>query len=360
MSGASSAPSREECGLAAQVGGAPTTSGGTVHACHEHAPLSTGRLRAAQRTGHDGPVDLEQLARGDVVSTAQLAAAGHHDKAIAAAVRAGALVPLLRGWYAVRPARDARDLHWLRTVAARRRFGGRALISHQSLLVAQGLPDYRLDLGTVHLTRRGPGQTRNSPGVKVHRPLTVLPPGLVPPTPDRVPTAIGIVQAGLEGVPLSALVAADAALHRELVTPAELEAACLLHARCRGIGQVRSILREADARIESPGESVIGHRLRALGLEPQFEVHTDVGTRYADFRVRGTRVLVEFDGARKYDNDGTAAPRSSASFLEKRREDAMRRKGWFFARFVWSELDDVPLIRARVDQAISDARRWAA
>ena len=309
-------------------------------------------------------MDLEQLARGDVVSTAQLAAAGHHDKAVAAAVRAGALVPLLRGWYAVRPARDARDLHWLRTVAARRRFGGRALISHQSLLVAQGLPDYRLDLATVHLTRRGPGQTRNSPGVKVHRPLPELPPGLVRPSPDRVPTAVGIVQAGLAGVPLSALVAADAALHREMVTPDELEAACLLHARCRGIGPVRAILREADARIESPGESVIGHRLRALGhsLEPQFEVETDVGARYADFRVRGTRVLVEFDGAQKYGQDDAASTerRTSASFLEKRREDAMRRKAWFFARFVWSELDDVPLIRARVDQAISDARRWAA
>ncbi|NUO36033.1 MAG: hypothetical protein HOQ27_13365 [Dermatophilaceae bacterium] len=51
---------------------------------------------------------------------------------------------------------------------------------------------------------------------------------------------------------------------------------------------------------------------------------------------------------------------SSASFLEKRREDAMRRKGWFFARFVWTELDDVALIRDRVDQAISDSHSWAA
>ncbi|NUR81779.1 MAG: hypothetical protein HOQ21_15205 [Dermatophilaceae bacterium] len=46
-------------------------------------------------------MDLEQLTRGDVVSSAQL------------------------------------------TAAARRRFRGRARISHQSLLVAQGLPDYR-------------------------------------------------------------------------------------------------------------------------------------------------------------------------------------------------------------------------
>jgi hypothetical protein len=38
----------------------------------------------------------------------------------------------------------------------------------------------------------------------------------------------------------------------------------------------------------------------------------------------------------------------------------MRRKGWFFARYAWSDLDNVPLIRARADQAIADSRRWAA
>lgn len=38
----------------------------------------------------------------------------------------------------------------------------------------------------------------------------------------------------------------------------------------------------------------------------------------------------------------------------------MRRRGWFFARFVWSELDDVPLIRERAERAVLDSRRWAA
>jgi hypothetical protein len=82
---------------------------------------------------------------------------------------------------------------------------------------------------------------------------------------DRVPTAIGVVQAGLEGVPLSALVAADAALRRRVVAADELSAACDVLAGWRGIGPVRAILREADARIESPGESILGHRLRGLG-----------------------------------------------------------------------------------------------
>jgi len=316
--------------------------------------LSTGPERPGAGTRHAGAVDLEQLAHRDVVSAARLGQAGHGAGAVAAAVRSGALTPLLRGWYAVRPAHDARDLHWLRTVAAWHRFEGRALVSHQSLLVAQGLPDYRLDLDAVHLTRVAQGPTRNGREVKIHRPLPSLPTTLRA-FEDRVPVAVGIVQAGLEGVPLSALVAADAALHRRMVTAEELTAACQLLSGCRGIGPVRAILREADARIESPGESVIGHRLRALGygLDPQFEVPTDLGPRFADFRIRGTRVLVEFDGAEKYATKG-------AAFGEKRREDAMRRRGWFFARYVWSELDDVRLTRARAERAVLDSRRWAA
>jgi hypothetical protein len=43
----------------------------------------------------------------------------------------------------------------------------------------------------------------------------------------------------------------------------------------------------------------------------------------ADFRVVGTRVLVEFDGAVKY-----ADGRRATLFEEKRREDALRREGW--------------------------------
>jgi hypothetical protein len=169
----------------------------------------------------------------------------------------------------VRPPRDARHGHWLRTVAALRRYDLRAAASHTSLVIAQGLADYRLDLSTVHLTRSSPGVSHRGGEVRIHRPIGVDLTGR-----DRVPTAIGVVQAGLEGVPLRALVAADAALHRRLVTTDELAEACVVLAGCRGIGPVRAMLREADARIESPGESIVGHRLRALGyvLIPQFRV----------------------------------------------------------------------------------------
>ncbi|WP_343987174.1 hypothetical protein [Terrabacter terrae] len=58
-------------------------------------------------------------------------------------------------------------------------------------------------------------------------------------------------------------------------------------------------------------------------------------------------------GAEKYATKG-------AAFAEKNRESAIRRRRWFFARYGWSDLDDVRLIRARAERAVLDSRHWAA
>lgn len=167
-----------------------------------------------------------------------------------------------------------------------------------------------------------------------------------------MPIAHAVVQAGLEDHPLTALAAADAALHAGKLTTEELEAALDSFTGCRGVGPVRAILAEADARIESPGESILAHRARSLGwdLEPQFVVETDLGPKEVDFRVKGTRLLLEFDGAVKY--GGEDGP--DVVFQEKRREDAIRRRRWLMERFVWSELDALDLIDARIRTAVRD------
>ena len=130
----------------------------------------------------------------------------------------------------------------------------------------------------------------------------------------------------------------------------------------RGIGPVRAALGHADGRHGSPGESRTAYVLRALGhdVEPQVEVSAE-GRRYrADFRVRGTRVLVEFDGQVKY-----ADP--TALFEEKRREDALRRTscGWCGAgvldpptgRYVRRRCDLRPVRRAPLASAQVAATR---
>lgn len=72
------------------------------------------------------------------------------------------------------------------------------------------------------------------------------------------------------------------------------------------------------------------------------------GTTARTFRVRGTRVLVEFDGAVKYAD-------ARALFEEKQREDALRRAGWVVVRVVWSDLGDPARLRRRLQQAMAQA-----
>lgn len=292
-------------------------------------------------------MDLSDIARRDIFSSASARRHGLDSDAIARAVAAGRAHPLIRGWYSVRRPTDRTDWHRLSARAAYLRFEGRAMVSHHSALAWAGLPVHRADLGTVHLTRTVPGSSRSRPRLMIHRAL----PGL--PAADRVPLAVAIVQSGLSGQPLTALIAADAALHANRIDRDDLDEALDLLARSRGIGAVRAILDHADARVESPGESIIGHRLRQLGwaVVPQHPVDTDLGRKHADFRIEGTPVLVEFDGEVKY----RGAEGGKVVFAEKRREDAMRRKGWFFARYVWSEVDDLDLIERRVQDALVSA-----
>ena len=160
-----------------------------------------------------------------------------------------------------------------------------------------------------------------------------------------------IVQTGLEAGPESALVSADSALHQSLVTRDGLEEAVRRFAGHPGMATLRPALAFADGRHESPGETRTAQLLRRLGfdLEPQVEIVAEGRTYRADFRVKGTRVVVEFDGAIKYRD------RTDALFAEKQREDALRRAGWVVVRLVWRDLSSPTLVRQRVDAALAAA-----
>jgi hypothetical protein len=67
-------------------------------------------------------------------------------------------------------------------------------------------------------------------------------------------------------------------------------------------------------------------------------------------------VVVEFDGRVKYERrgdpeDGTVSDPAEVLWLEKQREDAIRRLGHPVERVVWPELDRPGLIGARVRSA---------
>ena len=312
-----------------------------------------------------GGVELELIARQGVFSARDALRAGIDRRALALLCRQSVCTRLTHGWYAVGAPDGEQDRHRLTTVALSRAYEGTAVPSHSSVLVLLDLPLHGVDLGTVHLTRlpdpdtSSPkpwsGQSRRRAGLVlhrgqagVHRDTLSARPGL----PVTVPVAHAVVGTGLVGRATGALVAADAALARGLVTRADLDGVIAAFEGHRGVGPVRAALRNADGRHESPGESLTAHVLCGLGheLQPQFEVVAEGRTYRADFRITGSRVLVEFDGRVKYVSGDRAV-----LFEEKRREDALRRAGWVVVRLVWSDLASPDLVRARIQQALGQA-----
>lgn len=314
-------------------------------------------------------MNLELIASDGVFCSADAARVGVDRHALSRLCSAGQLLRLTRGWFAM--ASDSghtdEDLHRLTSLALGRQFRSRAVVSHHSLLVVSNLPTYAADLSTGHLTSAvddtvaGPaGPVRRSvtvrrPGLTIHRSI----PGIrlrVRAVQDRRPAAMplahAIVQAGLIGGPECALVPADAALRQGLTTPDALAKAVADVRNRTGIGPVRTAIPYADGRHESPGETRTAYLLRALGFEfePQHVVAVEGNSYRADFRITGTRVLVEFDGAVKYTNG-----ERDTLFREKRREDSLRRAGWIIVRLVWSDLHRPDVVRRRLLAAVRSA-----
>ncbi|WP_435202868.1 endonuclease domain-containing protein [Janibacter sp. GS2] len=292
---------------------------------------------------------LRGVAINRVFTTAAAERAGIARLRLVAMAKGGELRHLTRGaWSADQPA-DAEDLHLLRTVAILGRQRGMSAATAQSALVAWGLPVDRATLERVHLIRETSATTRRS------RDHTVWSrgPQLVEVARDPVLTtpiwcaepAMAIVHTGVAASPEAALVAADAAVARGLVTPRQLEvAAAGIPMGTRGAAGVRRALADVDGRHESPGETRTAQVCRELGfdLEPQVWI----GPWRVDFLVAGTRVIIEFDGAVKYDSKADLV-------AEKRREDDLRRRGHVLVRLMWADLGRPQLVKERIMAALA-------
>lgn len=328
-------------------------------------------------------MELHEIADHDLVSAAAAGAIGVDAASLRRLVRAGVIRRVVRGWYAVRaPGQErppwegtddfdgARRINRLLTTALLKSFDGRVVASHQSALVLHGVPVWKADLGTAHLCRTSSDHTRHRPSAVIH-PQVSEPPVRTHDGFQTVPLPYAIVQVGLyppdqpvARSPMDSLIAADFALHHQLVTDTDLESAVKAHASHPGIGAVRLLLAHADARHESPGETRLGHSLRLLGYRftPQVPLPGHLGYR-GDFVLDHDPVVVEFDGLAKYSlGSATAAADTEQAVrenlaAEKRREEDVRLRGHHeFARFIWQEVDNLPLIRRRVDAAIARAR----
>ncbi len=344
--------------------------------------LSTGPLQSSTQDVHSWVMNLHDIAIDGLVTTAQARAIGLGPADLRALRASGEIRRLIRGWYAVRTPdairapwegedsfASARALHRLTTIALLGSFEGRVCASHQSALVLHDIAMWRSDLAMVHVARTTDDHTRHRTGAVIH-PACGLDP--VRDTLDKavphhltVPPAVAVVQVGLrpfrggKAFPLESLVAADSALHQGLLTRDDLTAAVVLHEGHPGIRAVREFLVHADGRHESVGETRLGVALRLLGYETEPQQHRTVGstTYRVDQRIKGTRVVVEFDGIVKYlpetptEDDLSQARR--ALVAEKTRQDRLVEDGDEFVRVRWSQLDGLQELGRRIEGAIA-------
>jgi hypothetical protein len=263
-------------------------------------------------------------------------------------LRCGAWVRIRPGAYAERATwvqKTPEQQHLVRAQAVLRALAEPAALAHVSAAVAHGLPLWNADLSLVHVVRpaRRHG-ARVEAGVAHHS--AQLP-------AEHLATAAGVPVTSLTRTVLdvsrsvafeSAVVTADAALHRGVVTPQALREMLFWMQDWPGARAAGRAIAFADPRAESVGESrgrVFCHVQGLPRPELQVEIVDDLGLLLArvDFLFREQRTVGEFDGRMKYRAETAGMPGEDVVWLEKLREDAVRARGFEVVRFYWADFD---------------------
>lgn len=243
--------------------------------------------------------------------------------------------------------------HVLRATAIARTWPKDVLVSHTSAALLHGLPLIRSVSDRVHGCRRATGQHRRTATHTIHTgyadALFTLQNGVAVLEPRFVVMGVAELHGRDAGV-----VAADAALHRGMVSMADLASTLEGREHHPAHGLMERVTELADARTESPGESLTRLVLGGLGYValPQVVIRDTTGAFLGrvDFLIEGTRVIIEFDGMSKYASvDDLVA--------EKRRELRLRRAGYTVVRLVWADLDRPGRIRVMIEAALASERR---
>lgn len=287
-----------------------------------------------------------QLPQGmDLWRTSELHEAGIHDRRIAALVRSGELVRLRRGCY-IRGSTWTLQKPWIRSlqlVAAHAHgtlttSAGGSVYSHTSAARLHGLFLWDVD-DKVHITTETTASSTSHGGdVVAHTRLR------------KLTGAVAFIQ-GMPCTPLEqtvvdccrllnykqALVLMDHAL-RKGADAEKMQQMCASMAGRSGVRTLRRALENADARSESPGETLSRELLQRLRIELpelQVEVSSVVGRHRLDFAWRDKKVALEFDGKVKYFE---YAPTDEVIYKERQREKALMAQGWKFIRVQWKHL----------------------
>jgi len=285
-------------------------------------------------------------------------ALGYHDHAIAKAVATRRWIRVRRGAYVLAHIYADLDLagrYDLLCRAAVRQALTPVVLSHTSALAQWGCPLWDAGLAEVHFTRPSGRIQRREAQIRSHRGVlldgdAVERNGLVVMSPVRAALEYTTV-ADVE----HSLVEVDDLLHRKLVELAALRARYAFMAQWPGTLITDLVLRLADGRSESVGETRARYLVWSQGLprpEVNFPILDEHGQEVArvDLAWPELGLFLEFDGKVKYQRplkEGESP--SEVVVREKQREDMIRRlTGWSCIRIVWADLHTPARTAARI------------
>jgi hypothetical protein len=292
-----------------------------------------------------------------ILRRGQLLADGYSDDEVRRSLRDGRLIVVRRGSYVTRAALPDKpeQRYALRVRATAPDLAPDAVISHSSAAAIFGLPLWGVALDRVHVTRDRRYGGRVDPRLHVHSAVLTAEDMIV--VDGLAMTSAARTVADLaRSLPFeAAVVVADAALNRVLVTRDEFEAAVERGARRPGAAAARRVLAFADARSQSPGESRSRVRMQRMGLpmpQLQMPIETRLGTCHADFGWPEFRAVGEFDGLIKYGALLRPGQDAAAAVIEEKvREDAIRDEDWRVTRWIWDEIDPFVEVARRIERS---------
>lgn len=288
---------------------------------------------------------------------------GWHHRAIDKAVREGSLARVRHGAYASGPAwaqMSAAQRYVVQCRAVLQASKTTQVLSHTSAAAVYAAPLWGQDLTSVHVTRTDGLGGRHEAGVHQHcgrfepADLAVVN-GLPVMTPAR--TAVEVT---LLGRVEPALVVVNHLLNTGLLTKPQLASRAVDFEQVPGSRITDLVIRLADARIASVGETRVDFLCFRNGLPrgtPQVPITDERGVVVAvlDFAWPELGVFLEFDGLVKYEQYLRPGERASDAVVrEKRREDLVRRlTGWRCIRVTWADLVNPAALIALLRSALA-------
>jgi hypothetical protein len=273
---------------------------------------------------------------------------GYDDRALNRAMRSGQIYRVRHCAYVFADWWEslvADDRHLLRARAALRTAKSDVALSHTTALIALGAPLWDLPLDEVHLTRLDGRAGRREAGVRQHR-GRILPGDVIEIDGTQVtsPVRTALDMTRITDVQHSR-VSMDWFLHAANLTKLDLRTRAAAMDRSPGTLTTDLVVRLADERLESVGESLSMHMFWRGGVpmpEPQYKVRDEWGVVVArvDFAWPECGVFLEFDGKAKYEQlrkEGESV--LDVVLREKKREEMIcRLTGWRCIRIVWADL----------------------